>query len=168
MMRLLNLNEGQASIHEFRDRAAYAKAKLTGLREKIVPPGYVDAIQELLQPDFKDAAWTAFVRRATEMVESMSSNAGSLSMVMVVLPCSFTPLMWEKGDLVAGKHFGLVHYSVDQWQASEPVIAAIPSVVWQAGKIDLPANIAERSAALTAGLELARTKLKGLLNTQNL
>ncbi len=168
MSKLGCINEGQQSIQAFCDNAAYAKSKLKGQTEKVVPEGYAEAIYELLRPDFKEAAWANFVRRATEMVESMSFIDGALSMVMVVLPCSFTPMIWESRDLVAGKHLGLVHYSIDQWQVNEPVIAGIPSALWQAGKIDLPANIADRPAALLTALAVARTKIKALLKTENL
>lgn len=168
MNKLGHINEGQQPIQAFCDNAAYAKAKLTGQTEKVIPAGYTEAIYELLRPDFKEAAWAAFVRSATEMVESLSFIEGPLSMVMVVLPCSFTPMIWERRDLVAGKHLGLVHYSIDQWQVNEPVVAAIPTALWQAGKIDLPANIADRLPALLAGLEAARTKIKALLKTENL
>jgi hypothetical protein len=70
-------------------------------------------------------------------------------------------MVWERRDLVAGKHLGLIHYSLDQWQANEPLIAAIPAALWQAGRIDLPANIADRPAALLAGLEMARDEDEG-------
>jgi hypothetical protein len=168
MKNLGSINEGRQSIQAFCDLASYAKSRLTGQSEKVVPAGYADAVSELLMPDFKEAAWAAFVSSATEMVESMSFIDGPLSMVLVVLPCSFTPMIWERRDLVAGKHLGLIHYSLDQWQANEPLIAAIPAALWQAGRIDLPANIAERRAALLAGLEMARTKIKALLKTENL
>jgi hypothetical protein len=168
MNKLGGINEGQHFIQAFCDHAAYAKSKLHGQRAKMVPAGYAEAVYELLHPDFKEAAWAAFVRSATEMVESLSFINGALSMVMVVLPCSFTPMIWERRDLVAGKHLGLVHYSIDQWQVNEPLIAAIPSALWQAGKIDLPANIADRPAALLTALAVARTKIKALLKTENL
>jgi hypothetical protein len=81
--------KARQSIQAFCDNAAYAKARLRGQTEKVAPAGYADAVSELLMPDFKEAAWAAFVSSATEMVESMSSIGGPLSMVLVVLPCSF-------------------------------------------------------------------------------
>lgn len=168
MTKLAQVNEGFDPIQAFRDEVAVAKARRNGAGENITPQGYVDAIRELLQPNFKDVAWSAFVSNAHDMIRSMSSIEGAVSMVMVILPCSLTPLSWKEADLRAGKHFDIFPYSADQWQVNDPVYAAIPQEVWEAGRIDLPADVAQRSVALTAGLESARAKIKTLLRTENL